>query len=61
MSRWDTIVNLRYWIGGALFGWFFDDLLKALGLHWLAWPVTGALAVFALAGTIIVSRRQSRR
>lgn len=61
MNRRDTIANLRYLIGGGLFGWFFDDILKALGLHWLAWPVVGALAIFALGGILVAERRRSRR
>ena len=54
-------MSLRYWIIGGLGGWFLVDALGALGLHWLAWPVTGLLLAFAIAGSLVIRRRQRRR
>lgn len=53
-------MNYRWAIGGGLFGLALDDTLKAFDLHWLVWPVVGALAVLALTGSLIAQRRQRR-
>lgn len=48
-----------YVLLGAAVGILLDDLLKATGLHWLAWPVTGLLALAAVTGTLIGLRKRS--
>lgn len=45
-----------YVLLGAAVGILLDDLLKATGLHWLAWPVVGLAAV---TGTLIGLRKRS--
>jgi hypothetical protein len=45
---------------GAAFGFALDDVLKAVGLHWLVWPIMGLLLLFTLAGAVVMRRRGRR-
>ena len=48
-------------LGGAVLGTAFYDLLNALGLHWLAWPVVGLLLLAAVVLTLVKSGKLRKR
>ena len=52
----------RWALGGALVaGAVLDDVLRAVGLHWLVWPAVGLLLAFAVAGSLVRWYRQGWR
>jgi hypothetical protein len=54
VSRW-------WWLGAWVSGTVLDDLLRALGLRWLAWLIVGLLFAFTVIGQLVIWYRQGWR